>query len=89
MRASEGGEGIGSAMLIFCFVFAEVNVFWLRDVAESRKIKVGPKKSDGTLELIDRKRLAIAKHAQVARSNKQQNSVVLPATVLLPRLHRR
>jgi hypothetical protein len=46
-------------------------------VAESGKINVGPKKSDGTLELIDRARLAIAKLAQVPRSNKRQNAGVV------------
>jgi hypothetical protein len=45
-------------------------------MAESGKIKVGPKKRDGALELIDHTRLAIAKLAQVARSNKQQNAGV-------------
>jgi hypothetical protein len=44
--------------------------------AETTKNKVGPKKSDGALELIDRARLATAKLAQVARSNKQQNAGV-------------
>jgi hypothetical protein len=70
-------------MLIFyVFFFAEDNVFWLRDVAKSGKIKVGPKKSDGVLELIDCERLAIAKHAQVAQSNKQQNAGVVQPPLL-------
>ncbi len=64
------------------FFFAKDDVFWLQDVAESGKIKVGPKKSDGALELIDRERLAIAKHAQVARSNKQQNAGVCVMSVM-------
>jgi hypothetical protein len=43
---------------------------------ETTKSKVGPKKSDGALELIDRTRLATTKLAQVVRSNKQQNAGV-------------
>ncbi len=43
---------------------------------ETTKNKVGTKKSNGALELIDRARLATAKLAQVAQSNKRQNAGV-------------